>query len=97
MDLILPPNPPPALLDNFNVAFVKSTDGGATWSAPQVISKLGTITVTDPNNVDPVTGGAARIRTGDIIPEAGIDPGSGQLYVVWQDARRTASRPLQRL
>jgi hypothetical protein len=87
MDLILPPNPPPALLDNFNVAFVKSTDGGATWSAPQVISKLGTVTVTDPNNVDPVTGGAARIRTGDIIPEAGIDPGSGQLYVVWQDAR----------
>jgi hypothetical protein len=52
-----------------------------------VISKLGTVTVTDPNNVDPVTGGAARIRTGDIIPEAGIDPGSGQLYVVWQDAR----------
>jgi hypothetical protein len=87
MDLILPPNPPPALLDNFNVAFVKSTDGGATWSTPQVISKLGTITVTDPNNVDPVTGGAARIRTGDIIPEATIDPATGQLYAVWQDAR----------
>jgi hypothetical protein len=88
MDLILPPNPPPpTLLSNTNVAFVKSTDGGTTWSAPQVISKLGTTTVKDPNNVDPVTGGAARIRTGDIIPEAGIDPSTGQLFAVWQDSR----------
>jgi hypothetical protein len=86
MDLILPPNPPKKL-GNLNVAFVKSTDAGATWSAPQVISDLGTVTVTDPNNVDPVTGGAARIRTGDIIPEAGIDPSTGQLFAVWQDAR----------
>lgn len=88
MDAILPPNPP-KILGNTNVAFVKSTDGGATWSALQVISELGTVTVTDPNNVDPVTGGAARIRTGDIIPEPAIDPGTGQLYVVWQDARFT--------
>jgi hypothetical protein len=86
-DAILPPNPPFALLGNTTVAFAKSTDGGATWSPLQVISKLGTVTVTDPNNVDPVIGGAARIRTGDIIPEATIDPASGQLYVVWQDAR----------
>lgn len=87
-NLILPPNPPFASIPpNNNVAFVKSTDGGATWSAPQIVAKLGTIGVTDANNVDPVTGGAARIRTGDIIPEPGIDPASGQLYVVWQDAR----------
>jgi hypothetical protein len=64
----------------FNVAFVKSTDGGTTWTQPQIISKLGTVFVTDPN-----TGQA--IRTGDIIPEPAIDPTSGQLYVVWQDAR----------
>lgn len=88
MNLILPPNPASVLqLSNSNVAFVKSTDGGKTWSLPQVISKLGSVTVTDPNNVDPVTGGAARIRTGDIIPEATIDPKTGQLYAVWQDAR----------
>ena len=66
----------------FNVAFVKSTDGGTTWTQPQIISKLGTAFVTDPN-----TGQA--IRTGDIIPEPAIDPASGQLYVVWQDARFT--------
>ncbi len=66
----------------FNVAFVKSTDGGATWSQPQIISELGTAFVTDPNT-------GQVIRTGDIIPEPTIDPATGQLYVVWQDARFT--------
>ena len=66
----------------FHVAYVKSTDGGTTWSQPQIISELGTAFVTDPN-----TGQA--IRTGDIIPEPAIDPATGQLYVVWQDARFT--------
>jgi hypothetical protein len=85
---ILPPNPPFAsITPNNNVAFVKSINGGATWSMPQIVSQEGTVGVTDPNNVDPVTGGAARIRTGDIIPEAAIDPLTGQLYAVWQDAR----------
>ena len=89
-NLILPPNPPFASIPpNNNIAFVKSKDFGATWSAPEIVAKLGTIGVTDPNNVDPVTGGAARIRTGDVIPEPGIDPANGQLYVVWQDARFT--------
>jgi len=66
----------------FNVAFVKSTDGGNTWTQPQIISILGTAFVTDPNT-------GQSIRTGDIIPEPAIDPASGQLYVVWQDARFT--------
>jgi hypothetical protein len=66
----------------FNVAFVKSTDGGTTWTQPQIISKLGTAFVTDPNT-------GQSIRTGDIIPEPAINPASGQLYVVWQDARFT--------
>ncbi len=64
----------------FNVAFQKSTDFGQTWSTPQLISKLGTVFVTDPNT-------GQQIRTGDIIPEPAIDPATGQLYVVWQDAR----------
>src|SRR5207249_2313870 len=64
----------------FKVAFVKSTDGGATWTKPQIISNLETVFVSDPN-----TGQA--IRTGDIIPEPAIDPATGQLYVVWQDSR----------
>jgi hypothetical protein len=64
----------------FNVAFQKSMDGGNTWTSPQIISKLGTVFVTDPNT-------GQQIRTGDIIPEPAIDPATGQLYVVWQDAR----------
>ncbi|CAI8692809.1 exo-alpha-sialidase [Burkholderia pyrrocinia] len=62
------------------VAFIKSTDDGATWTQPQVIAGLQTVGVTDPNTGEPV-------RTGDIIPEPAIDPASGQLYVVWQDSR----------
>ncbi len=64
----------------YNVAFVKSTDGGNTWTQPQIIADLETVFVTDPNT-------GQDIRTGDIIPEPAIDPATGQLYVVWQDSR----------
>lgn len=67
-------------LHGLNVAFTKSTDRGASWTAPQVIAKLNTVGVTDPNT-------GAAVRTGDIIPEPAIDPATGQLYVVWQDSR----------
>lgn len=60
-------------------AFVKSTDGGTTWSAPQQIAQMFSVGVTDPNT-------GARIRTGNIIPEPAVDPTSGQLYVVWQES-----------
>jgi hypothetical protein len=76
---------PPFNVTAFKVAFVKSTDGGATWTKPQVIADLRTAFVNDPN-----TGQA--IRTGDIIPEAAIDPATGRLYVVWQDSRFTGGR-----
>jgi hypothetical protein len=62
------------------VAFIKSTDGGNTWTKAQIISNLETVFVSDPNT-------GQSIRTGDIIPEAAIDPATGQLYVVWQDSR----------
>jgi hypothetical protein len=72
----------------FNVAFQKSTDAGAHWTLPQLISPLGTVFVSDPNNVDPRTNKPpAPIRTGDILPAPAIDPETGDLYVVWQDAR----------
>lgn len=67
-------------LHGLNVAYTKSTDGGASWTAPQIIAKLNTVGVTHP-----ITG--ARVRTGDIIPEPAVDPVTGQLYVVWQDSR----------
>ena len=67
-------------LHGLNVAYTKSTDGGTSWTAPQVIAKLDTAGVTDPNT-------GAPVRTGDIIPEPAVDPATGQLYVVWQDSR----------
>jgi hypothetical protein len=75
----------------YNVAFIKSTDGGATWSKPKVIAALETVgqtRVTDANNLNALTNTPpARSRTADIIPEAAINPNNGQLYAVWQDAR----------
>jgi hypothetical protein len=73
---------PPFNVTASKVAFIKSTDGGDTWTQPQIIANLQTVGVTDPNTGEPV-------RTGDIIPEPAIDPASGQLYVVWQDSRFT--------
>jgi hypothetical protein len=63
-----------------NVALLLSTDQGISWSERIFVDRLGTIFITDPETGDPV-------RTGDIIPEVAVDPASGALYVVWQDAR----------
>ncbi|MCA1707464.1 MAG: glycoside hydrolase, partial [Actinobacteria bacterium] len=71
-----------------SAAFVKSTDGGATWTEPSVIAAMQTVGVADPNNLNANTDAPpAPSRTGDIIPEPAINPTTGQLYVVWQDAR----------
>jgi hypothetical protein len=72
----------------FNVAFIKSTDGGATWTDAQVIAALDSVGVSDATNVDPLEDTPpATLRTGDIIPEVAINPANGQLYAVWQDSR----------
>jgi hypothetical protein len=63
-----------------NVAVIRSTDAGSTWSSRIFVDRLGTIGVTDPETGDPV-------RTGDIIPDIAVDETSGALYAVWQDAR----------
>lgn len=52
----------------------KSTDGGASWSAPVVIS-------------DALPFGVDGQRTGGSLPSAAVDPRTGDLYVVWQDER----------
>jgi hypothetical protein len=72
----------------YNVAFSKSTNGGATWTEPQVVGSMQTVGVSDPNNLNPLTNAPpAPSRTGDIIPQPAINPTNGELYVVWQDAR----------
>ena len=63
-----------------NVAVIRSPNQGDTWSEPTIVAKLGSIPVRDPETGE-------GIRTGDIIPDIAVDPISGTLYIVWQDAR----------
>ena len=63
-----------------NVAVIRSTDGGATWSAPVIVSRL---------NLAEVSINGQGVRTGDIIPTFTADPATGKLYAVWQDGRFT--------
>ena len=64
-----------------NVAFLRSTDQGETWSEQaQIIDKLFRAVIRDPQD-------GALVRTGDIIPDVAVDPDNGNLYVVWQDLR----------
>lgn len=62
------------------VAVNRSNDKGVTWSQPTIISTLESIGVVDPETQKP-------LRTGDIIPDIAVNPNTGALYVVWQDAR----------
>lgn len=63
-----------------NVAVIRSSDRGVTWSKPIIVAKLGSVPVRDPETGEDV-------RTGDIIPDVAVSPSSGALYIVWQDAR----------
>ncbi len=65
--------------NTFNVALIRSADGGTTWSGPTIVSSL----------VDaPVTINGQAVRTGDILPAWAAGP-TGTLYVAWQDGRFT--------
>ncbi len=67
----------------FAIAMIKSTDAGDTWTAPQIVQQMHTLTVTDPNT-------GQSLRTADFDAAPAVDPVTGQLYLVWQDARGTA-------
>jgi hypothetical protein len=78
-DLIVPPNTPfQGTRSNAELAFVKSSDGGATWTSPQVIAPFNAAGVVDPNTGQPA-------RVGDGLQEVAID-GSGNLYAVWESS-----------
>jgi hypothetical protein len=79
-DLIVPPNTPfQGAASNAVIAFVKSTDGGATWTAPQAIAPFNAAGVVDPNT-------GQRARVGDGLQEVAIDASTGRLYVVWESS-----------
>ena len=63
---------------------IRSTDHGATWSAPIRVASLLPFGARDPT-----TGQA--IRDGSIVPQMAVAP-NGALYVVWQDARFSGAR-----
>jgi BNR repeat-like domain len=61
-----------------DVAVIRSTDHGDTWSAPIVLAPLGGIGVYDANN-------DVYVRSGG-LPVIAADPTTGALYAVWEDA-----------
>jgi hypothetical protein len=64
----------------FNVAFIRSTDKGATWSGAKIVDKLNLVAVRDPDT-------GQGVRTADFNPDVAVDPRNGNLYIVWQDGR----------
>ena len=79
-DLIISPNTPfQGTRSNAQLAFVKSTDGGDTWTQPQIIAPFNSLGVIDPNT-------GKRLRVGDGLEEVAIDPASGKLYVVYESS-----------
>jgi hypothetical protein len=79
-NLIVSPNTPfQGTRSNALLAFVKSTDGGDTWTQPQVIAPFNSLGVRDPNTGEP-------LRVGDGLHEVAIDPASGKIYVVYESS-----------
>ncbi len=60
-------------------AVIRSTDHGQTWSAPIDIGPMEPMNVIDAKH-------QIDVRSGGILPQVAVDPASGRLYVVWEDA-----------
>jgi uncharacterized repeat protein (TIGR01451 family) len=60
------------------IEFVKSTDGGASFTAPSVIANITSIPFTFPNST---------FRTTASFPAFAVSPVDGSLYVAWSDYR----------
>ena len=62
----------------------RSTDGGATWSKPILITDNTVTRVVDPDTGTPLRTGS---DVGGSIPDIAADPQTGALYVVFEDNR----------
>ena len=62
------------------IEVLRSTDRGATWSAPVTVASL-----TPAGTSDRYT--KRDVRSGTVVPAVAADPRTGALYVAWQDAR----------
>jgi hypothetical protein len=83
-DLIVPPNTAfQGTRSNAQLAFVKSSDGGDTWTAPQLVTPFNSLGVIDPNT-------GQRLRVGDGLEEVAIDPSSSKLYAVYESSTNFA-------
>jgi hypothetical protein len=76
----LPGEPEAALVAGFSVGVMRSTDHGATWSGPVVVS-----------GIQPAEN-ATGVRAGQVLPGFAVDPRSGTVAAVWTDGRFDASR-----
>jgi hypothetical protein len=63
-----------------SLAMMRSTDKGATWSAPEVVHKIQFDGAFDPDTGLP-------IRAEGFVPEVAVDRNNGNLYATWQDIR----------
>jgi hypothetical protein len=70
-------------------AFVSSNDGGRTWSSPHKIANDTSLLDVDPNAP---TDASKFLRTGAGLPNAAIDPATGELYVAYEGSDFTAGR-----
>jgi len=74
-------------IDQPNASFTgvsRSTDGGAHWSKPIVVSNNPVADDVDPDTGFPLRTGA---DIGGGLPDIAVDPTTGKLYVVWEDSR----------
>lgn len=70
----------PAKAGQNSLAVMRSTDHGATWSAPIIGPAIQPVEVTDPDT-------GAPVRAGETLADFAVDPNNGNLYLAWPDAR----------